>query len=120
MKSLTPIICLILIVVNILAGIILKDYHVENVVMSSCALLVNALLLWLVAKSNMRNGFKVSLHILFPVICIIEFILALLAPSKWENNFYLVGIILCLAFQAIVVFAAIKTSQHNNKYDNMS
>ena len=120
MKSLTFIVSLILIAVNILAGVILKDYHLENVVMSSCALLGNAMLLWAVAQSSMKDGFKVSFHILFPFLCIIQFILALMAPSRWENNYYLIGIIACLAFEVILVFAALKTSQHNNKYDNMS
>lgn len=119
MKSLSLIVSLILIVVNILAGLILKDYHTENVVMSSCVIAVNALLLWWVAQSNMKDAFKISYHILFPILCLIEFILAVVAPSQWENNFYFIGIIACFAFQAILVFAAIKTTQHNNRHDNM-
>lgn len=119
MKYLSLIVSLILIVVNVLAGLVLKDYHTENVVMSSSVLAVNALLLLWVAQSKMRDAFKVSFHILFLFFIIIEFILALLAPNTWENNFYLIGIILCLAIQTILVFAAITTTQHNNKHDNM-
>lgn len=119
MKSLTLIVSLILIVVNILAGLILKDYHIENVVMTSIVLIVNTLLLWWVARSDMKDGFKISYHILFPILGFIEFILAIVAPSRWENNYFLIGIILCLAFQAIMVFAAIKTTQHNYRHDNM-
>ncbi len=119
MKLLTLIVSIILIVINILAGLILKDYHIENVIMSTSVLMVNALLLWWVAQSNMKDAFKVSYHIIFPVLGLIEFILAIVAPSQWENNFYFIGIILCLAFQVIMVFAAITTTQHNNKHDNM-
>lgn len=45
MKLLTLIVSIILIVINILAGLILKDYHTENVIMSTSVLVVNALLL---------------------------------------------------------------------------
>ena len=114
MKSLSFIISLILILVNILAGVILKDYHQENVILSSCVILINALLLWLVASCNIKDGFKVSYHVLFPIIGLIEFILAIVAPSKWDNNFYIVGIIAFIAFQTILLLAAIKSTQHNN------
>lgn len=114
MKSLTFIVSLILIAVNIVAGLILKDYHTENVVMSSCVLAVNTLLMWWVAQSPMKDAFKVSFHILFPILGLIEFILAVIAPSQWENNYYFIGITLCLAFQVIMVFTALKTTQHNS------
>lgn len=113
MKSLTFIVSIILIVVNILAGIILKDYQIENIIISTSVLVVNAILLWIVTQSKMKDAFKVSCHILFSSLCLIEFILALVAPSKWENNSCLIGIICCLAIQVILYFAALKTSQHN-------
>jgi hypothetical protein len=117
MKNLSIIISAILILVNVLAGIILKDYMKENIIMSSCVILLNAILLLIVANSKMKDAFKVSYHLLFPVFCIIEFILAIIAPNTWENNYYLVSIIGFIAFQAILLFAAIIVTQHNMQYD---
>lgn len=113
MKSVSLIVSIILIAVNILAGLILESYHQENVIMSTCVLAINALLLWVIAHSNMKDAFKVSYHILFPLLCLVEFILAIVAPSQWQNNYYLIGIICCLAFQIILFFVALKSSQHN-------
>ena len=113
MKSLTLIVSIVLIVVNILAGVILKDYHTENVIMSTCVLVANAALLWIVAKCNMKDAFKVSYHILFSFLCLVEFILSLVAPNRWENNYYLIGIICCFAFQIILFIVALLFSQHN-------
>lgn len=117
MKVLTIIVFVILLLANVLAGIIIKEYLTENIIMSSCILILNAILLWLVANSKMRDAFKVSYHILFPFICIIEFILAIIAPNKWEDNFFVIGIVCCVAFQFILLFTAIKTTQHNTQYD---
>lgn len=120
MRSLSFIVSILLIIVNVLAGLIITTYFLENVIMSSCVLFINAMLLWIVGNSNMKDAFKVSFYILFSLLCLIEFILAVLAPAKWVNNLYLVAIIVCFAIQAILVFAAIKTTQHNQqKYDRM-
>ncbi len=107
MKTLTIYISLILIVVNVLAGLILKDYQKENVIASSCVLLVNAFLLLATAEQQMKDAFKISFFILFPFFCLIEFILAVLSPCTFENNLYAIGIICCFAFQMILFFTGI-------------
>jgi len=115
MRSLSIIVSILLIIVNVLVGLIVTAYLLENVVMSSFVLVANALLLWVVGNSNMKDAFKVSFYIIFPFLCLLEFILAVLAPAKLENNLHLVGIIACVALQAILIFAAIKTTQHNQE-----
>lgn len=117
MRTLSIIIGLILLIVNALAGILISDYKLENILMSSCVLLINTLLLWVSGNSDMREAFKISFHILTPIFCIIEFVLAIMSPSTWENNFYFIGIIVILAFQAILLITAIKTTQHNTQND---
>ena len=107
MKQLTICISLILIVVNVLAGLILKDFHKENVIASSCVLLVNAALLLGVAQLKIKDAFKVSFFVLFPLFCLIEYILAVLSPNTFENNFYALGIFCCFAFQLILLFTSI-------------
>lgn len=119
MKILIITVFAVLLLVNVLAGVIIKDYLIENIIVSSCILFLNAILLWLVTNSKMRYAFKVSYHILFPLICLIEFIMAIIAPNKWEDNYFIVGIIICIAFQFILLFAAIKTTQHTIQYDRM-
>ena len=113
MKSVSLIVSIILIVLNILAGLMLEAYHQENVIMSTCVLAINALLLWVIAHCDMKDAFKVSYHILFPLFCLVELILAIVAPSQWQNNYYLIGIICCLAVQVVLFFTALKTSRHN-------
>lgn len=107
MKTLTICISLILIVANILAGLILKDFHKENVVASSCVLLVNAFLMLVVANIQMKDAFKISFFILFPLFCLAEYILAVLSPDTLENNLYAIGIIICFVSQLILLFTGL-------------
>lgn len=107
MKTLTISISSIIIVVTILAGLILKDFHKENVIASACVIMVNAALLLAVAEFQMKDSFKVSFFILFPFFCLIEYILAILSPCTFDNNYYVIGIICCFAFQLILFFTGI-------------
>ena len=117
MRVLIIIISFILILFNVLAGIILKDYLLRNIVVSSCVLLINALLLLLVTNSDMKDAFKISFSLLFPFFGIIEFILAILAPDTWKDNIYYVCIIGFIALQFILFFSATKTTKYNQQYD---
>lgn len=117
MRVLIIIISFILILFNVLAGIILKDYLLRNIVASSCVLLINALLLLLVTNSEMKDAFKISYSLLFPFFGMIEFILAILAPNTWKDNIYYVCIIGFIALQSILYFAATKTTKYNQQYD---
>ena len=117
MRVLIIIISFILILFNVLAGIIIKDYLLGNIVASSCVILINAILLLLLSNSGMKDAFKISYSLLFPFFGIIEFILAILSPNTWKDNIYYVIILGFIALQFILLFAATKTTKHNQQYD---
>lgn len=95
------IILLIALVINVLAGLIFKDYQWENVGFSSAVLVCNSLFLYLVGSINLKDSFKISLSFILPLLGIIELILAIIAPASLSDNMYLMGIIGLVAFQAI-------------------
>jgi len=117
MRILIIIISFILILFNVIVGIILKEYLLENNIVSSCVILVNALLILLVYNSEMKNAFKVSYSLLFPFLGIVEFVLAILAPNTWDNNIYFVFIIGIIVLQLIMFFAANRITKYNQQYD---
>ncbi len=106
-----------LILFNVLAGLILKKYLLENNIASSCVILINAILLLLVSNSEMKDAFKVSYSLIFPFLGIVEFILAILAPNTLEDNSYFVCIIGIIVLQLIMFFAANKITKYNQQYD---
>lgn len=116
MRILIIIISSILILFNVLAGIILKEYLLENyIIASSCVILINAILLLLVSNSEMKDAFKVSYSLLFPFLGLVEFILAVLAPNTWEDNIYFVFIMGIIVLQLIMFFAANKITKYNQQ-----
>lgn len=94
---------IILISVNVLAGIIFNCYERFNIYTTSLCLFVNTALLWLIAWSRMKDAFKISLTILFPVFAIIEFVLMVLSPQTFKDNTYLMVTAILIAIQIIIL-----------------
>lgn len=117
MRILIIIISFILILFNVIAGIILKEYLLENNIASSCVILINAILLLLVHNSEMKDAFKVSYSLFFPFLGVVEFVLAILAPNTWEDNIYFVCIMGIIVLQLVMFFAANKITKYNQQYD---
>lgn len=96
------IILLLLLVVNVLAGLIFKGYEWANVGYSSIVLIVNTLFIFMLQTVNLKDAFKITLSFLLPVIGIIEFVLAVLAPAEFAENVHLMGVIGLVVFQILV------------------
>lgn len=105
------IILFIALVINVLVGLIFKDYQWENVGFSSAVLLFNSLFLHIIGTVNLKDSFKISLFFILPLLGIIELILAIIAPTSFSNNIYLMGIIGIIAFQIIIFLLVNLVSQ---------
>lgn len=101
-----------LIVLNILAGFILSCYHVFNAVVSTIILILVAFLCVYVSRSSMKDGFKVSLLAIFPVVGLLQFFTSLFMPSYFTDNGLLLALIVTIIFEAIILIMAEQTSKH--------
>lgn len=93
---------LMLLTVNVLAGLIFKGYEWENVGFSSIVLIANFLFVIVLQTINLKDAFKITLSFFLPFMGIIELILAILAPVEFYDNVYLMGIIGLVVFQILV------------------
>ncbi len=96
MKKIILILGAICIVANFLMGLIVTDYPLFNVCLNTAVLILNSVLLYALAASSVKDGFKISMFLLFPFCGIIEFVLGLFASSGFENNWFLILTILLL------------------------
>ncbi len=96
---------LIILVLNLLAGLLFSGYEWANVGISSAVLLFNYLFLEWVRRSKLKDALKVSLSCILPVIGVIEFVLALMAPATVTENVLLMVIVVLLALQALLSMA---------------
>ena len=96
----------ILLITNLLFGAILSFYGVFNVTLSSITIVITGILLYLTDTINLKDGYKVSLMLLFTIVGTLEFILSLIAPNNIRDNWWLILIIALIAVEAILLIMA--------------
>lgn len=104
------IIVIILLVANLLFGLILPSYEVFNLFVSSLVIVATTALLFCLNVIILKDGFKISLHVLFSILGAIEFVLSLFSSKTFENNWFLLSIVLSLAVQSIILLITNKVS----------
>lgn len=114
MKNLILIIGVICFVANLLLGLIISSYAPFNLGLNSIVILINTGLMYAIAASSVKDGFKVSLSMLFPLCGLIEYILGLFASNTFENNWYLMLTIIILFIESIL-YAIVYGTSHINK-----
>ena len=107
MKNYVLIIGIAFLILNIFIGLICSSLSWVNISASSVAILLNTALAFLMASDNVKTPFKISLMFIIPIITIIEYLIALFMPSKFENNFALI-VILILLFLETIIYLTIK------------
>lgn len=93
----------ILFIVNLLFGAILSSYGAFNIIISSIVILTTGVLLYVTDSIRLKDGFKVSLMLLFSMGGVIEFILSLVAPNRLTDNWEVIIILLFITFEAIML-----------------
>ena len=103
---------IILLISNILIGLIASSYETFNVCLTSVVIIATTLLLGWLSSSNLKDAFKISLTVLFSFLGLVEFVLGLIAPSQFENNWYLVVIIVLIIIESLFVISSSLASKH--------
>lgn len=114
MKNITLITGLILLLTNILIGLVLSAYQPFNIVVSSIVIIATTALIYSMRCMTLKDAFYISLTGIFGIVGIIAFVLGLFAPQRFADNWYLIVIFLLIAFEAIMLLIAHKTSKTNN------
>lgn len=114
MKRIIVLSSVVLFVANLLFGLILSFYGWYNIAMSSLVIIGTGVLLYLIHTINLKDGYKVSMSILFAVAGCIEFVLSLIAPNRFTDNWWLVIVILLIVFEAIMLIVTSTVSNMVN------
>lgn len=103
---------IILLISNILIGLIVSSYETFNVCLTSVVIIATTLLLGWLSSSNLKDAFKISLTVLFSFLGLVEFVLGLVAPSQFEDNWYLVVIIVLIIIESLFLISSSLASKH--------
>ncbi|MGM9686117.1 MAG: hypothetical protein ACI3YF_00155 [Prevotella sp.] len=112
MKKIIIMSCMVLLIVNLLFGTILSFYSFYNVTLSCAVIVVTGILLYLTDIIQLKDGYKVSLMLLFAITGVLEFVISLIAPNRITDNWWL---ILLIALMAIEVITLIITNTVSKK-----
>lgn len=103
MKRIILLSSIILITANVLIGAILSSYHTFNIVLSSVVIASTGALLYLTNCICLKDGFKVSLMLLFSIGGMFKFVFSLVAPDRCTNNWWLILVCALMAIEAILL-----------------
>ena len=103
MKNITIIIGIILLIANLLFGITLSIYPTFNICLNCGVIVVTTILLYILQVTKLKDGYYISLYMLFGILGFIEIILGLFTPQNYIDNWYLLIILLIIVFQAIIL-----------------
>lgn len=106
-------ICGVFAILNLLIGLIVSAYGGINIAVTTMIIILTTVILLGVNGSiRLKDGFKVSLDFIIPVIGLIEYLFALFMPNRFTDNWCLIVILIILAFEALIL---IGTKSVSNK-----
>lgn len=106
MKRIILFTCATLLVANLLFGLLLSSYEWPNVFLSSGIIILSGIFMLLIGILPLKDGFKSSLYVVYPILGFIEFVLSLFSPSRITDNWVVIVITILAVFQLILLFIA--------------
>ena len=107
MKKSIILIGAILAVVNLLLGLIISTYDYFNLAISTIVIVLTAIILLAInVRLRLKDGYKVSLNIIIPIIGIAQYLFALFMPNHITDNWEFIAIILFSVIEVILCIAA--------------
>lgn len=106
MKKATLITFAILMTMNLIFGLVLSTYDWFNVAVSCGVIILTVILCILTDRATIKDGFRVSLFVLFSIIGLIQYLLAAFMPSTFTDNWMFIAIIILVGIEAILLTGA--------------
>lgn len=104
MKRIVLFTCTTLLITNFLFGLLVSSYEWFNVLLSSGIIILFGIFMLLIGILQLKDGFKSSLYVLYPILGFIELILSLFSPNKIMDNWVIIVLTLIVVFQLILLF----------------
>lgn len=117
MKKTVIIATIILLVVNLLAGLMLSGFKPFNVAFTSVVIVLTGALVYLLRSIPMKDAFVISLSFLFVFIGLIEYVLGVCAPERFKDNVFALATVCLLAIEGIIITICSIVSKTPNNHE---
>ena len=103
MKSIILYISALCIVVNILCCMVFSCYSFFNCMLTNGVIILNMFFMYLVSVVTLKDAFRISLNVLFPLFFLAEFVCGLFAPEQWNDNTYIIIMAVAMLIEGITL-----------------
>lgn len=106
MKRIIVFSCAVLFIANLLFGLLLSAYEWFNVFVSSMTIVLYGAFMLLIGMLPLKEGFKASFYIIYPILSLVEFVLSLFSANRLTDNWIIIVLMCVVLFQIILLFVA--------------
>ena len=106
MKRIILFTCATLLIANMLFCLLLSSYEWFNMLLSSGIIILTGIFMLLIGRLPLKDGFKSSLYVVYPIWGFIELVLSLFSPNQMTDNWVIILLILFALVQGILLFTA--------------
>jgi len=103
-------------VFNLILGMIVTCYPWFNVIMTSACLLFSCGVTIWTNRAKIDDGYRYSLLILIPILCFVEYSMAIIVPFHFTDNWILASLLalvtLEIAFLVLINFISKDTEEY--------
>lgn len=103
MKSIILYIGLLCLVINIICELVLSSYSMFNCMLTCGVIIMNMMVMYLVSILTLKDGYRISLNVLFPLFFIAEFACGLFSPEKWKDNWFIILLTLMILIEGVIL-----------------
>jgi len=107
MKNINLISIIILVLINTLLGLIIKEYHVMNFMIADLILILHFILRNTILNSNANDAFKISHGFITSFFTFVSFISSIFIPNKIQDNIPLIILIIIIGIQVFFSLSGI-------------
>jgi len=114
MKNINLIVGGLCIFVNVICGLVLTSYSTFNCIVTSSVLALNVGLIHLITTMTLKDAYRISMYVLFPIMTLIEFVVGLFAPQQFEDNGFIIFLAVALLLEGIILVVTNGISKKSN------
>ncbi len=103
MKSIVLYIGLLCLVINAICGLVLSSYSSFNCLLTSDTIIINMVLMYLVAVLALKDAYRISVNVLFPLLFMAEFVCGLFSPEQWKDNWFIIFMAVAVLIEGIIL-----------------
>ena len=66
---------------------------------------MNMVLMYLVSVLTLKDAYRISLNVLFPLFFLVEFVCGLFSPEQWKDNWFIIFMAVAILIKGMILIS---------------